>query len=108
LKGDVMSFNYSGCLDKTNADMVADQLMYHDVIGKRKAQLDMLKEGFRGHRVLEFVQKRSFLKDGLFPRWATLNSTAEYIISKLVKNCSDFHFSIVKNFIQGLQGIFSY
>jgi len=108
MRSTAASHDYFGTINKENAIIVAEQIMMHEVIYKRRAQLEMIKSGFTGHRLSDFIQRNTFLKDGLFPRSSALRVTPMTLLQKLEQRCSEAHFSVVKQFIQSIDGKFNY
>lgn len=67
----------------SNLGNLREHIMYYHVIEKRKAQLDSIKEGFKGAPLLDFLQERSYLVASVFPRTISANIPVQCILEKL-------------------------
>ena len=91
--------DYFGTVDSENASIVADHILYNEVIGKRCAHLDMIKKGFEETPIYGFLQQYPYLIDAVFPRDASFNYPPAMVIAKIDCDSSSPLVQAVKDFI---------
>ena len=63
--------------------MVAQHILYHNVVEKRKAQMEAMKREFVKSGLTQFFSERPYLISGAFLRQKELSIPAELIIQKI-------------------------
>ena len=71
--------------------MVAQHILYHHVVEKRKTQMEAMKVAFVESGLTRFLSERPYLVSGAFPRQSELSIPAQLIIQKISFIGEDYH-----------------
>jgi hypothetical protein len=86
--------------------MAADTILFNEVIGRMKPQLEMLRKGFSETRLLKYLQNHPYLIDAAFPRETFFMFPPAAIITRISCNEGCPLFDDLKRFInEDLEGM---